>query len=487
MISFDCPHCGNMFEVEEKLAGRDGWCRVCKMMIIIPEPGATEVGELSLEERCDRLDKLLQFAATKADKYKRLIMEFHRDNVRLASQVHLADRTAEQIKEENDAARVTDTDSEGIADAITRLSEELDTERAKRSAAATAAKEERVELERTRAELAEATERLLTREMEMIAAERDDPVSDDTVPDGEAVHETAEESAPEGNNGDGRFRVSGAAEDRDEARGRSEGECLRLREELAEATFCLEELREESRQAVQGVEEEREALVAECARLEDETSRITNEHEASRKENRIAHADAEETRREIAKLRRDLEEERVKAAAKAREEKRDNGGDGLRYQDLEVQVDRLKSDLECERQTRSDLEKAVSSNGQPKIRAPRDIEKLDESEGQALENEETFQPTADLREPEAAGLVDVGGETVKGPTQLVVAEESMLPFGKMPHSHDSFVKGRGDMTGGEAVLPVRPMGEAPHHDEATLIDSLMRFMNREDDELHRPD
>lgn len=87
MIEFECPHCGNHFEVEDALAGRDGWCRVCKKMIIIPSPTARAWDDLSMEERFRRCHKLLQFAATKADKYKRLIVDFHDENEMLASRV----------------------------------------------------------------------------------------------------------------------------------------------------------------------------------------------------------------------------------------------------------------------------------------------------------------------------------------------------------------------------------------------------------------
>ncbi len=75
MISFECPHCSNHLEAKEELAGRDGWCRVCKMVITVPGDGVKPLEELSPEERSDRLDRLMHFAATKADGYKKLFSD----------------------------------------------------------------------------------------------------------------------------------------------------------------------------------------------------------------------------------------------------------------------------------------------------------------------------------------------------------------------------------------------------------------------------
>ncbi len=75
MIEFDCPHCANPFAVPQTLAGREGWCRVCKRLVIVPhaDGGGPVWSELPVAEQCARLDRMLQYAAAKADRYKRLL------------------------------------------------------------------------------------------------------------------------------------------------------------------------------------------------------------------------------------------------------------------------------------------------------------------------------------------------------------------------------------------------------------------------------
>ena len=71
MIEFDCEHCGKPLHLNDSYAGRDGWCRACKQMVIVPSGGRTyRVRDLPQEEGIQRLQRLLQYAATKADKFK---------------------------------------------------------------------------------------------------------------------------------------------------------------------------------------------------------------------------------------------------------------------------------------------------------------------------------------------------------------------------------------------------------------------------------
>lgn len=71
MIEFKCQHCGKGLHLNDSYAGRDGWCRVCKRMVIVPGAGpVSRVEDLPPEEGYERLQRLLQYAATKADKYK---------------------------------------------------------------------------------------------------------------------------------------------------------------------------------------------------------------------------------------------------------------------------------------------------------------------------------------------------------------------------------------------------------------------------------
>lgn len=77
-ISFSCPNCGNKFSVSRNLAGRDGWCKVCKRWVIVPD-GSSEsspMAELTLKEKYERLEGLLKFAATKADNLKKLLSKY---------------------------------------------------------------------------------------------------------------------------------------------------------------------------------------------------------------------------------------------------------------------------------------------------------------------------------------------------------------------------------------------------------------------------
>ncbi len=78
MISFKCPHCGNAFRVSEKHAGQDGWCRMCKRLVVVPDPEGKfpSWGEMSVEERCRRLDAKLQYAAGQADQFKYLLAKY---------------------------------------------------------------------------------------------------------------------------------------------------------------------------------------------------------------------------------------------------------------------------------------------------------------------------------------------------------------------------------------------------------------------------
>ena len=78
MITFDCPHCSNPFSVLEKHAGRDGWCRICKRLVIVPyaDGSGPKWPDLSLQEKVDRLDAKLQYAAAQADHYKLLMARY---------------------------------------------------------------------------------------------------------------------------------------------------------------------------------------------------------------------------------------------------------------------------------------------------------------------------------------------------------------------------------------------------------------------------
>ena len=76
MIEFDCQHCGKRFAVHDDLAGREGWCRSCKKMIVVPHPsGVRFIEDMPPEERFTRMHRLLMIAASKAEKYKNRVKE----------------------------------------------------------------------------------------------------------------------------------------------------------------------------------------------------------------------------------------------------------------------------------------------------------------------------------------------------------------------------------------------------------------------------
>lgn len=71
MIEFHCHHCGKLLRLDDSYAGRDGWCRVCKRMVIVPGGrSGHRLEDLPPEEGYARIQLLLQYAATKADLYR---------------------------------------------------------------------------------------------------------------------------------------------------------------------------------------------------------------------------------------------------------------------------------------------------------------------------------------------------------------------------------------------------------------------------------
>src|SRR5690606_32621270 len=101
MLHFDCPHCGNHLHLEDEFAGRDGWCRACKGMIVAPAPGEASVGieALPLEVRYHRLYQLFRFAATKADNYKLLLGRLRNQRDALTQELAKAGKWRDTLSE----------------------------------------------------------------------------------------------------------------------------------------------------------------------------------------------------------------------------------------------------------------------------------------------------------------------------------------------------------------------------------------------------
>ena len=106
MIEFKCQHCGKGLHLNDTYAGRDGWCRVCKRMVIVPggDGPVQRVEDLPPEEGYERLQRLLQYAATKADKYKIHLARQAKEQEHMA-QLEEALQQARYTLSERDAAQ----------------------------------------------------------------------------------------------------------------------------------------------------------------------------------------------------------------------------------------------------------------------------------------------------------------------------------------------------------------------------------------------
>ena len=89
MIELTCQHCGTLLRMDDSFAGRDGWCRECKQMVIIPTgQHVIRVEDLPPGEAIGRLQHLLSYAARKAD--PRLARESKADWKKLHHQARMA-------------------------------------------------------------------------------------------------------------------------------------------------------------------------------------------------------------------------------------------------------------------------------------------------------------------------------------------------------------------------------------------------------------
>ena len=101
MIEFDCPHCGNHLSHQEAFAGRDGWCRICKGIISIPQPGQPALAmNLNLEQRYAKLERLFKHAVSIVDEHRQLQARLQNGGGGLMEELRLrteAERTAETL------------------------------------------------------------------------------------------------------------------------------------------------------------------------------------------------------------------------------------------------------------------------------------------------------------------------------------------------------------------------------------------------------
>ncbi len=107
MIEFDCPHCGNHLSHQDAFAGRDGWCRICKGIISIPQPGQpAPVVNVSPEQRYVRLERLFKHAVSIVDEYRQLQARLQNGGDGLAQEIRLRAEAERESKSLND--RVTE-------------------------------------------------------------------------------------------------------------------------------------------------------------------------------------------------------------------------------------------------------------------------------------------------------------------------------------------------------------------------------------------
>ena len=130
MIELTCQHCGTLLRMDDSFAGRDGWCRECKQMVIIPTgQHVIRVEDLPPGEAIGRLQHLLSYAARKADQFKQYLADREAEDEsrsRLAASLVEEQRRSAALSEELDRVKaglqvpsplLDDIDFEGLAEA----------------------------------------------------------------------------------------------------------------------------------------------------------------------------------------------------------------------------------------------------------------------------------------------------------------------------------------------------------------------------------
>lgn len=343
MITFTCPHCNNPFEVDDSLAGRDGWCRVCKRIIVIPGDNAPGWNDLSVEEQCDRLDRMLQFAASKADKYKRLILKVQQENARLerrAAAINHGEiaQPAEYSEPSNGGGDIR-TPAEWEAE-VNRLTSALERERTARDAANRLATEKSSQLEEVRKQLAEAAARLL--EHEETPGHSPDDAS----------------GVPEGS----RWKLHDALTERS-------SEVERLRVELAELSAQLEDTEDERESSIRNIEEEIARYRSDAQSLQEQLQEAFESLDRSEESRATLAAQLDCLQDEYEALQKRLaeiggEDETAEPSLADTPDEYDAAED---IEVLKLEIERLSADLECERRDREALREALTAQAAVQI------------------------------------------------------------------------------------------------------------------------
>jgi len=286
MIEFDCPHCGNHLSHQETFAGRDGWCRICKGIISIPQPGQpAPVLNLSLEQRYGKLERLFKHAVSIVDEYRQLQARLQNGGDGLVEELQLrteAERAAnafrvqaeeasalhQSAQEECDQLRgrvdQLETDSDGLreqldAEVLNRSTVEVTLEEMKPIADRVPALEgdlsdAQAEVDRREHENDELLERVLEAEQKLDAAEA------------MATHVESERSAERDTNEE---RLDGLR-----------GELCAAEEGGAELQAQLDTVASRNAQLQTELDDANTALSVERDRLNEEVERLKTLHEA---------------------------------------------------------------------------------------------------------------------------------------------------------------------------------------------------------------
>ena len=113
MIEFECPHCSNVFTVGPELAGRHGWCRVCKGLIEVPGDDADHPStNLTPEHKIKILEKLLRYAGTRFERDRKELLAMHEKYEQLTQREDLTESLERKLTRRDarltEAQRVTD-------------------------------------------------------------------------------------------------------------------------------------------------------------------------------------------------------------------------------------------------------------------------------------------------------------------------------------------------------------------------------------------
>lgn len=128
MMKFDCPHCGELLVHSEAVAGREGWCRFCKCILVMPQPGEKAVQQrLTLQEQFAQLERMFRFAAGIVDEHRQLQATLTNGKQGLANAIRSraeAERAADALRKELECNHTVKAQLEAeckrLADALER-------------------------------------------------------------------------------------------------------------------------------------------------------------------------------------------------------------------------------------------------------------------------------------------------------------------------------------------------------------------------------